>query len=349
MNYIHIILLLFFFGVFVAMKLLNIKKKNIEKMMNDYNSKELNVLNYNVKMLSSFIFDDEQNLRAKLIPDVIKSNVDPDVIVICEIFDDSSEKILDKGMIKNGYKYISSKVGSSNFNFIKNLSLDDGGVKIYSKWPMNKNKEISIVFSNGSKEDKLSSKGTIFVEIEKMGQKYGIIGTHLQSGRRDIDISNRKTQINEINENIIKKVKDNGYPIIFSGDLNTDFHTQQKDLDYIIDTLNMKYPEITDIINSKKIGTSITDFLKKEMTDKEYNKIVNENKKIRWLDHIMLYNNDITPIKFDVEPVKIQHTDGYNIRKLKNSYLGKLFNTYGKKKKIYDLSDHDGLLAEFKF
>ena len=72
----------------------------------------LNIVNYNVKMISTFFFDDKQFARAKLIPAAIKRAFPPtEIVVMEEIFDDDAEEIMDTHMSSIGLTHRSKKVG----------------------------------------------------------------------------------------------------------------------------------------------------------------------------------------------------------------------------------------------
>lgn len=331
------IILVFFIINTITMILINKKKDKIkEEVENFINEKQTNIfrlMSYNVKMFSNYLFDDAQLERAKIIPSKI-NKIDPnlDCIILTELFNNKSEKIIDKEMKKYGYKYRSEKVGTSVFGLFK-FKLEDGGVKIYSKHPIIEQDDI--VYSKGGKEDKISAKGSTYIKVNKYGKKFNIFATHLQSGRTDELNEIKLHQVSELKEFINKQKIKEEEPIFIGGDFNIDLHSQKILLEKVIEELEAEQLEIH--IDSLTHTTN-TDF-----SSRETSKI-----STKWLDHIFYLKDNKSPIKSNIKSIHIKKENGYLIKKIEGEKMFK-FKKYGDYMKIYDLSDHTAIIGEFIF
>jgi len=179
-----------------------LKARKDEKITN------IQILNFNVKMLSSLAVNVRGDDRARRIPKEIKKKFpDIDFLVVEELFEETSEKIFDRGMKANGFPFKSKKVGKVKGlkQLAKNVvsratceieklhdrkkkctgqilkGIEDGGVKIYSKHRIISQEQT--IFEKGSKEDEFARKGAVRITVMKNGQKIHLIGTHTQSAR----------------------------------------------------------------------------------------------------------------------------------------------------------------------
>lgn len=193
------------------------------------------ILSYNIKMLNPLIFSSRQVDRAQLIGRVIREQLDfVDVVVFQELFDDNAEDEMDR-QLKHYHK--SKKVGDKEAKAMTGLfkgKLDDGGVKIYSKHPILNQKLIT--YDKSSKDDALAHKGAIRVKINKKGKDFYIIGTHIQSGKKEKEVNIKYTQFQQIKESLIEGIEDKPYWIV--GDFNIDFHKQKKVLGRVLNITN---------------------------------------------------------------------------------------------------------------
>ena len=286
----------------------------------------INIMSYNLKMLSSVILDLVQSKRAGWIPDeIMKRHPEIEILVCQELFDEPAEKVLDKGMKKNGFTHISKKVGSGTGGVDDLLSfgvgqisgskkqnkIEDGGVKIYSKYPIISQEEI--VYSVGNKADAIAKKGAVRIVIEKDGVRMNIIGTHLQSGRLTASLDTKRVQLDELAD-FMKKSE--GEPTFVFGDMNMDYYALQ---DFLVENLRKHKLKIM----GQPVGfTSNTDFGQN-----------NDN----WLDYCFTpITNDIN-LEGGIEKVFVKRDAGYeydrnpeiwdfgsewknNYRKIKNEF-----------------------------
>jgi endonuclease/exonuclease/phosphatase family metal-dependent hydrolase len=336
MTFIIFIFILFIINV-IIMRFFYIKhyriKDNLENTEEEEENKKFKILSYNIKMFPNFIFSDEQTKRATLIPKNINDlNEDIDCVIFNEILNEKAEKILDKNMEKYGFTYRSQKLGSAWKHLLK-LKLEDGGVKIYSKYPIIKEKET--LYKNGGKGEQISGKGCIYVKIDKLGTNFNVIGTHLQSGRTEDLIKIRETQIKEIRTFIDKLDINKNELLVIGGDFNIDLYSQKELFNNVLKTLNAekleRHPESID-------NTSKTDF-----HDRELGK---EDKKGKWIDHIFYIKDNLIPKKSNIKSIILRDPNGYLIKKeVGDGFL--IFKKYGEYVRIHDLSNHHPVIGEF--
>jgi endonuclease/exonuclease/phosphatase family metal-dependent hydrolase len=284
----------------------------------------LTIMSYNVKMLSPLVFELLSKKRAKWIPkELNEKHSDNDVLIVQELFDGGAEDIFDKEMKKYGY-YHSEKVGG---NFLLKGKIEDGGVKIYSKYKIEKQKQT--IFGDSSKEDALAGKGAIRILIHKDGIPINIIGTHLQSGRKEKEIKIKKTQFSQLSKDLIKESQD---VLIIGGDMNIARNKQRELLDDILQSNGLSEFKYT------KEKTTGTDFTEK-------------GEKAKWLDYFFYKPSKRFDIEGTIEVVKdIRIENGYKKPKEERIDVGEkakefITSIFKKKKnnnnhKVFSLSDH---------
>lgn len=208
----------------------------------DDNPKKLRILTYNVYMRPGVVFVlDGQKKRAKIIPPMITGmfkDFQPDVIVFNEVFEPTAKPILIEAMKKQGYSYHTDVLGAqynttgsvlgaafkSLLGGVKTLPLvGNGGVMIFSHWPMDMTKVKEIKYHDCTKEDCLAAKGAQYAPITK-GQgankmTYHIFGTHTNAGSSDT----RKKQFKQLRAFVDDQKIPTTEPIIMAGDFNENF------------------------------------------------------------------------------------------------------------------------------
>ena len=303
-----------------------------------------NILTYNIFCRSSLLFKDAQDERARLIPKAInKYSEDIDCVTIQEVFDESSEKILDKEMKKIGFKYKSNKVAQRIFRnclFITKRIIEDGGIKTYSRYPIVF--QNFTIFKNAESPDKIAGKGVIYTKIDKNGKFYHVFGTHLQAGGKD------KTTIGQLKES--KKFMDSMKipktdPVIFAGDLNISLTSEMslfKNAEKILDCKNIAIDEETWNPRLNEMQTRSSP--EQEDLESGQNRI----------DHVLISNSHLQPIESRCEFISLRSEEAFNIREIKgkSKCLGicKNLSKYSKSKiALHSLSDHEPRLALFKF
>lgn len=303
-----------------------------------------NIMSYNVFCRESKLFKDSQNARCKLIPKTIDEySQNIDCIIVQEIFDEDAEKILNQQMKKYGFKYKSNKLSShiiKNYYFFTKKIIEDGGVKIYSKFPIIFEKHL--IFKHSSGEDELAGKGVCYIKIQKYNKYIHIFGTHLQSGKTDEKIKIKFKQIQQFKDFFNKQKIDPQDLVIFGGDFNINLKTQYKLLENIEDILNFYLIDHSEFIPQRN--------------DLQLRDNSEPNKKQNILDHFFISKQHFIPEKAISNIIELKSTIPYKIRKpkkksnnffIKNTILSKL-NKYSKKKyKLYSLSNHEPLISFF--
>jgi endonuclease/exonuclease/phosphatase family metal-dependent hydrolase len=171
-------------------------------------SSELHILSWNIYMLPKFAKITGKRVRAKIIADQIKQS-DYQILVFQEAFLGDARKIIRKGL-KDVFPY---EYGPANRKFsIKTNS----GIWVLSKLPLNVLEEIDYEQCVGF-DDCFARKGALMLEGDFKGQKFQLLGTHLQAGGPH---AIRKSQYVEM-RNLLDRHRHDDVPQIIAGDMNT--------------------------------------------------------------------------------------------------------------------------------
>jgi len=209
------------------------------------NPNVINVMTYNVQLMPLLTSDFYE--RATFVPPEISPN--QDVVVFQEVFSDSA---------RTNYLTPSMElVGFNNYTTILNdtalpaiTSSTNGGVIIYSKWPIEYEAEYKYEnCSNISSWDCLSSKGVKYARINKLGKRYHIFGTHMEAGGSANDVLYRTEHYGEMAAFIKAQNIPDVEPVIITGDLNTS-PKDGSEYDDIRDSLNPVIPHHTGYFES---------------------------------------------------------------------------------------------------
>jgi endonuclease/exonuclease/phosphatase family metal-dependent hydrolase len=170
--------------------------------------KELKILSWNIYMLPRFALHTGKRKRAREIVKTLPAE-NYDIIVFQEAFHGDARRILKRGL-KKLYPY---RIGPANrrYFWIKTNS----GVWMLSKIPLTKLKQIKYKDCYGF-DDCFAHKGALLVEGEWEGQKFQLLGTHIQAGG---PYEVRQSQYEEI-RNLIDTYKQEGVPQLLAGDFN---------------------------------------------------------------------------------------------------------------------------------
>ncbi|MBL4754140.1 MAG: sphingomyelin phosphodiesterase [Flavobacteriales bacterium] len=173
--------------------------------------KSLKVLTWNLHLLPSIVLGKHQVPRAKGIAEVLASS-DYDVIVFQEAFHTKARKLIWKLLSQHyPYQYWPGNGGLTRFS---------SGVWVISKLEIIREEKIGYSKCSPGTADCRARKGALFVQVEKGGMTFQIIGTHLQAKGGDKFQLVRNDQLQEVKNLIIDKYKQPGVPIIVMGDLN---------------------------------------------------------------------------------------------------------------------------------
>lgn len=188
----------------------------------------LKLLSWNIYMLPPMIGFKGKKKRAKAIAKKL-SESEYDVIVFSEAFNRHARKRIKEG-IRESFPYFQGPA------FRKKFSLKtSSGIWIASKHPM---KEMGkIVFKRKSGFDnRMARKGALMVQIDKNGQKFDIIGTHMNNlGRLEL----RLHQLKQIKEELIDEYNQTDVPVIVAGDYNVYRYEEPGSVDSVVAVLEM--------------------------------------------------------------------------------------------------------------
>lgn len=263
----------------------------------------LNLFAYNLYMLTPPVSFSQQNDRADEIPHHIHGY---DAILFTEAFyNDARDNHLIPG-IQTEYPYYTPVVDNGTFN-------DDGGIFIASRFPIDT--FIQHVYTNCDGTDCLAAKGFMYAKIDKLGRKYHLFSTHMQSfNNTPAKVQNRILQFGEVRDFIANLNIPANEPILYGGDLNVDMIVNNMNEYYgMIDSMNFMVPTY--------LGHPYTfdvDFNEYASTGQEY------------LDYIF-------PLD-DYESPTIANNQVVILRSITD-------NSWDK----FDLSDHYGIHGHFEF
>lgn len=234
----------------------------------------LNVLSYNIYMLTPPISFTDQGTRAEYIHEHVNGY---DVLILNEAFDNSARNTL-TGYLSAEYPYYTDVVDESG-------STEDGGVIIFSRWPIEYSEDI--VYSDCDDDDCLAAKGAMYARIDKLGNKYHVFGTHTQAWADAGNVATRQAQMTQLKNFVDSKNIPATEAVILGGDFN---------VEKIANYLN-EYDQMLTILNAEEPvyqGHTFTyDYLVSEYADSPYQE---------YLDYVMYEKSHFVP---DVQTNKV--------------------------------------------
>ena len=190
----------------------------------------LNVLSYNIYMLTPPIAFTDQEDRATYIHEHVEGY---DVLVINEAFDNSSRDILTANLLAE-YPYNTGVVDEPT-------ALEDGGVIIYSRWPITYSEDI--VYDECDGDDCLAAKGAMYAEVDKLGTSYHIFGTHTQAWPDAENVVTRQAQMAQLKAFVDSKNIPSDEAVIYGGDFNVEMTANfMNEYDDMFPILNASIP-----------------------------------------------------------------------------------------------------------
>lgn len=184
----------------------------------------INILSYNVWALMPGIASKIVSERLNQLKDKLNGY---DAIVFSELFDNSRREVF-LNALKQEYPYQTKVVDKSG-------SIEDGGVIIVSRWPIEK--EDQMTFTQCDAEDCLSAKGVIYAKINKGVNPYHIFGTHTQAWSKEKNQLTRAKQFEQMREFIDNQYINGNEPVIIAGDLNVDKIRYPQEYEQMLRTL----------------------------------------------------------------------------------------------------------------
>lgn len=262
-------------------------------------SKQLKVLSYNLYTILTRSASDI-NTRMSAVVDVLSGY---DVIVFEEAFHNSARENLIAD-IETEYPYTTDILDTSGY-------LEDGGVFIASKWPINT--EAQTKYENCDGVDCLSPKGVMYASIQKQDQTYHIFGSHLQAENNSGATNARLAQLHELKSFIDEQNIPRDEAVIIAGDMNVD-KNNTAEYQAMMSALNAGEPPLTNYSHHRT-------------SDKDSNNMAGENS---WLDYV-LHSQDYKMTVTSEQAVLV-------FKSSKNSMFG-----------TWDYSDHYAVFALYGF
>jgi endonuclease/exonuclease/phosphatase family metal-dependent hydrolase len=168
----------------------------------------LKLLSWNIQMLPRGLGKGKAKRAKAIVEELRKTN--HDVVVFQELFYARSRKILSRGL-KETFPHQTPVLNKKIFSFKLN-----GGVMIFSKYPITGIKEICYTSKSGP--DRLSRKGALLAELAIKEKSIQVVGTHLQAfGKKEIMYA----QYQQLFDELLKPTERACIPQIICGDFNT--------------------------------------------------------------------------------------------------------------------------------
>ncbi|MFJ2743309.1 sphingomyelin phosphodiesterase [Streptomyces sp. NPDC087440] len=194
----------------------------------------LSVLSYNAFIFSKNLYPNwGQDFRAKAIP-AASFFQGHDVVVLQEAFDNGASDALGRNAAAQ-YPHQTPVVGRSKSGWDATggaytaTSPEDGGVTVYSKWPIVRKEQF--VYQQACGGDWFSNKGFAYVVLDVKGVKVHVVGTHLQSTdpgcKAGEAAAKRSAQLKELDAFLDAKKIPASEQVLVAGDLNVDSHSAE--------------------------------------------------------------------------------------------------------------------------
>lgn len=207
--------------ILIALGLLLLAKTQEATAQSDQSSSQLllreqtdtfRLLSWNIYMLPFGVMITGKRKRANVIGKMLSSGA-YDVLVFQEAFLHGARRRINRH-IKEVYPYQSGPAFRKKFSF-----KTSSGIWIASKHPMTVIDQVKFRRKEGF-DNKMARKGALMVSVNKNGQTFHIIGTHLNAGG---SLDTRSSQVRQIREELIDqhhRAKADEVPLVVAGDFN---------------------------------------------------------------------------------------------------------------------------------
>ncbi|MEZ5008809.1 MAG: endonuclease/exonuclease/phosphatase family protein [Chitinophagales bacterium] len=169
----------------------------------------LKILSWNIHCLPVMAYVNGKRKRGEQIGKKMMEE-DFDIIVFQEAFNHGARRRI-RRETRSEYKW---RVGPANARYITIRA--NSGIWMISKIPVKKVDNIKFR-EKATADDKMARKGALMIEGEKNGQKFQVIGTHLNAGG---PIEVRHSQVTQIREELLDPYMKKGVPQFICGDMN---------------------------------------------------------------------------------------------------------------------------------
>jgi endonuclease/exonuclease/phosphatase family metal-dependent hydrolase len=159
-----------------------------------------------------------------------------DVLIIQELIPSKYHRFLKKKLALLGWTYCSHPLYSSVFS----SKLVGGGVVIFSRHPILDQKQ-KVFECACTSTDCLASKGVVYCKVQlPSGNAVSVVATHFQAWATQTGAAVRREQAEECRSFIDSLGLQPSEAVLFAGDLNTDYYTQQPELAQISKALGVQ-------------------------------------------------------------------------------------------------------------
>lgn len=159
-----------------------------------------------------------------------------DVVILQELIPGKYHRFLQKRLASLGWNYCSQPLYSSVFS----RKLVGGGVVIFSRHPIVDQKQ-KVFECACTSTDCLASKGVVYCKVQlPSGNAVSVVATHFQAWATQKGASVRRQQAEECKSFIDSLHLQPSEAVLFAGDLNTDYYTQQPELAQISQALGVQ-------------------------------------------------------------------------------------------------------------
>lgn len=183
----------------------------------------LKILSWNIHCLPVMAYVNGKRKRGEQIGKKMMEE-DYDIIVFQEAFNHGARRRI-RRETRSEYKW---RIGPANARYITIRA--NSGIWMISKIPIDKIDKIKFK-EKATPDDKMARKGALMVEGEKNGQKFQVIGTHLNAGG---PIAVRHSQVTQIREELLDPYKEENVPQLICGDMN--MHKESDNYQFMLDT-----------------------------------------------------------------------------------------------------------------
>lgn len=178
------------------------------------NPNVLNLMAYNIQFLPLGVVGLPQAAdRGDLLP--AQFSPYQDVVILQEAFDPLPRLLnLTPAMEAAGFVH--------NTGILNDYLPFNGGVIIFSKWPIEATDQYDYELCGPNAQDCLANKGVMYAKVNKLGKYYHVFGTHMDAGSDSADIAAKTLQYAEMRDFIAAQGIPNSDAVVWGGDLNTD-------------------------------------------------------------------------------------------------------------------------------
>ncbi len=210
------------------------------------NPNVLNVMAYNVQMLPFGVVGLPQAAdRADLLP--AQFSPYQDVVIFEEAFDPLPRLLnMVPAMEAAGFVH--------NSGILNDYLPFNGGVIIFSKWPIDHTNQYDFQLCGPNAQDCLANKGIMYARILKLGKPYNVFGTHFDAGSDSMDLAAKNLQYTEMRNFIADQGISEEEPVIWGGDLNTDAANDHNLYSNLRDSIDIIVPDYSGFPESNMSG-----------------------------------------------------------------------------------------------